>query len=38
MYIHNEDRFAGIARLWESIQIGEVEAGIAVGESKVRAE
>ena len=37
MHVHNQDRFASIARLRESIQIGEVQAGIPVGESKVGA-
>jgi F0F1-type ATP synthase membrane subunit c/vacuolar-type H+-ATPase subunit K len=37
MHVHNEDRFAGIPRLRESKQIGEVEAGIPVGEAKVGA-
>jgi hypothetical protein len=35
MHVHNQDRFASIPRLRESIQIGEVQAGIPVGESKV---
>src|SRR4029077_3614839 len=37
MHVHNQDRFASIPRLWESKQIGEVQAGIPVGESKVGA-
>ena len=37
MHVHNQNRFASIPRLRESIQIGEVQAGIAVGESKVGA-
>jgi hypothetical protein len=37
MHVHNQDRFASIPRLRESIQIGEVQAGIPVGESKVGA-
>ena len=37
MHVHNQDRLAGIPRLRESIQIGEVQAGIPVGEPKVGA-
>jgi hypothetical protein len=33
--VHNEDRLAGISRLGESIEIGEVEAGVPAGKSEV---
>jgi hypothetical protein len=36
MYIHNQDRLAGVPRLGEGIQVSKVEAGIAVGKAKVR--
>jgi hypothetical protein len=35
VYVHNEDRLARISRLGESIQIGEVEAGVPTRERKV---
>jgi hypothetical protein len=35
MHVHDLYGFAGIPRLREGIQIGEVEAGIPMGESKV---
>ena len=35
MRVHNQDRLAGIPRLGEGIEIGEVEAGVPVGEPKV---
>ena len=37
MHVHNQDRLAGIPRLGESVEIGEVQAGVPMGEPKVGA-
>ena len=36
MNVHNQNRFATITSLREHIQIGEVQAGVAMGKRKVR--
>jgi hypothetical protein len=36
VYIHDQDRFASVARLGERVQIGEVQAGVPIGEPPVR--
>jgi hypothetical protein len=35
MYIHDQDRLAGVPRLGEGIQVSKVKAGIAVRKAKI---
>jgi hypothetical protein len=35
--VHDEDRLTGISRLGEGIEVGEVEAGVPIGEPEVGA-
>jgi hypothetical protein len=37
MHVHNQDRFLRVSRFGKGIQISEIQSGIPLGETEVRA-